>query len=137
MCRALHHNIHCTSFDISVASTFSTPDRHTYVNFGPGLKREYGNNDREALAKYLNLNIYGSPSGPRRWSVRIHNKMLALGFSQSDTDPCLYIRGLLHVAIFVDDCQCTFPKDSVSARDYQTFIKDIRNDSSYPKGKTA
>jgi site-specific DNA-cytosine methylase len=132
MCRALHNNYHCTSFDISVAFTFGTPDRHTYVKFGPGLKREYGN-DREELAKYLNFNLYGSPSGPRRWSVRMHNKMLSAGFNQSEADPCLYIRGLLHVSIFVDDCLCTFPKDSVSVRDYKTFIEDIRTEFELPE----
>jgi hypothetical protein len=61
--------------------------------------------------------------------------MLALGFSQSDADPCLYIRGLLHVAIFVDDCQCTFPKDYTSVRDYQSFIEEIRSEFELPDGE--
>ena len=38
------------------------------------------------------------------------------------TDPCLYMRGELHVVIFVDDCLCTFPTDECSVADYKAFV---------------
>jgi hypothetical protein len=58
---------------------------------------------------------------------------MGVGFHQSDSDPCLYIRGSLHVTVFVDDCLCTFPRDSTSVRDYQEFISMVRTEFELPE----
>jgi hypothetical protein len=89
------------------------------------MKQEYGK-DGEKKCKYLNFNLYGSPSGPRCWNVALHNKFLEMGFDQSTTDPSLYKRGELHVCVFVDDCLCTFPTSDKCVADYKEFVECIR-----------
>jgi hypothetical protein len=98
MCRALHKAYHCKVFDISQAFTYGRPDRHVHLEFPAGMKQEYGK-DGDRKCKYLNFNLYGSPSGPRYWNVTLHKKILKMGFDQSTADPSLYNRGELHVCM--------------------------------------
>jgi hypothetical protein len=88
------------------------------------MQQEYEKNG-DKKCKYLNFNLYGSPSGPRCWNAAPHNKFLKkMGFDQSTNDPSLYKRGELHVCVFVDDCLCTFPPSDKSAADYKEFVED-------------
>jgi hypothetical protein len=88
------------------------------------MQQAHGKNGDKKV-KYLNFNLYGSPSGPRCWNVALHNKFLKMGFDQSTTDPSLYKRGELHVCVFVYDCLCTFPPNDKSVADYKEFAEDI------------
>lgn len=108
---ALQHGMCCKNIDIKLAFTFGKPDRPTYVRQPPGRKLQYGE-DGQPLVYFLKQLLYGTPSGPRRFHVEMHNALIKHGLTPSSTDPCLYTSscGLdrLNCCVYVDDCFLTY-----------------------------
>lgn len=73
----------------------------------PGRPQEYDENG-QLLVCEITKNVYGSPRGPRRWHIEIHNAMIEHGLTQSTTDQCLCVKDGLRVLVYSDDCMSTF-----------------------------
>ena len=67
--------------------------------------------------------LYGLKSSGLRWSQRIHDIMLQLGFKPCKADPCVWIREMKnkyeYIAIYVDDLLIASEKP-------QQIIKDLK-----------
>ena len=63
--------------------------------------------DKKHLALRLKKDLYGLKQLGRLWNMMLHDILKSLGFSQSYTDRCLYIKedvmGKTLVGIYVDD----------------------------------
>ena len=67
--------------------------------------------------------LYGLKSSGCRWSQRIHDIMLQLGFKPCKADPCAWLRDIKtkyeYIAIYVDDLPIASDK-------LQQFIKNLK-----------
>jgi hypothetical protein len=119
---AVQHKKCLKSCDVKQAFTFGEPDRRTFIRIPPGKELCY-DKDGNPLVCEIVKNVYGSPVGPVRWHVEIHNGMIGDGFVQSTTDQCLYTKGCLNVLIYSDDCMSTFDDTPAGHTLYANFIK--------------
>ena len=78
--------------------------------------------------------LYGLKQSPREWNAVMHTFLVSQGFSQSQADPCLYVRGkddsLLLVATYVDDI-ITAGKSEI---EIEKFRSKLRNEYSIENG---
>ena len=63
---------------------------------------------KEDLVCKLNKSLYGLKQSPRCWSMKFNQHMKALGFKESNADPCIFNRinknkKIEIVAVYVDD----------------------------------
>ena len=67
--------------------------------------------------------LYGLKSSCLRWSHRIHDIMIQLGFKPCKADPCVWLREMKtkyeNIAIYVDDLLIASDK-------HQPIIKDLK-----------
>ena len=118
---AVQNNKCAKSCDVVQAFTFGTPDRPTFINCPPGRSRRFGPNGKP-LVYELVKNVYGTPSGPRRWHVEIHNALCSFGAVQSTCEPCLYHLDGLNILVYVDDILSTFPDTAKGHALYDSFV---------------
>jgi hypothetical protein len=60
-------------------------------------------NDTQHFIK-LKRNLYGCKQAARNWYQHINQGILSEGFTQSKTDPCLYLRHDCLMVLYTDDC---------------------------------
>jgi hypothetical protein len=72
---------------------------------------------------YLRLkqNLYGCKQAARNWFIHLTNGLLNLGFQQSKTDSCLFIRNDCILVVYVDDCLIISKDDTT----IDTLIKTL------------
>jgi len=134
-CRAMladvvQHRKCCKSIDVKMAFTFGKPDRPTYLKQPPGRKLARGP-DGTPLVYYCHRLLYGTPSGPRRWHVEIHNALGNIGMCPSASDPCLYTKrnggASLAVLLYVDDCLITYDDNNHGRELHAELIAMFKN----------
>ena len=69
-------------------------------------------------------NVYGLKDAGATWFQHLREGLLKRKFKQSLVDPCLFYKGELTLAVYVDDCILFTPKpESV-----ESFVKDMKKD---------
>jgi hypothetical protein len=58
-------------------------------------------------------NLYGCKQAARNWFQFLKQGLLREGFTQSKTDPCLYLRNNCILVVYTDDCLIFSPSDSI------------------------
>ena len=66
---------------------------------------------KERLVCKLNKSLYGLKQSPRCWNKVFTEFMKSIGFTQSSTDPCIYVRHKLS-----DYCRCMWTISSLLVR---------------------
>ena len=61
----------------------------------------------------LKCNLYGCKQASRNWFLHLTQGLLKLGFCQSTTDSCLFIRDDCILVVYVDDCLIFAEDDTV------------------------
>jgi hypothetical protein len=88
-------------FDVEVAFLNAKMDFDNYMSTPKGV--EAAGDECILLLKAL----YGSLQASRLWGIHYANIMKKIGFHQSKSDPCLFVRqnekGLVMVVIYIDD----------------------------------
>lgn len=63
--------------------------------------------NKEHMVCKLNKSLYGLKQAAKVWNDKIHKVLEEYGFNQSETDPCLYIKVIddvwIYLIIYVDD----------------------------------
>lgn len=108
--------------DYVAAYTQAPLDCELYMNIPPGFVVQNGTlefsssstkgNSTDYLLR-LNKNVYGLKQAGNNWFTKIRGSLLALGFTQSSHDPCLFIRNNCLVIIYVDDCLIFTKTDAI------------------------
>ena len=93
-------------FDVTSAFTQSNIDSIIYVR--PPLGYEQYDKDGNVLLLKLKKALYGTKQASRMWQLKLRETLLKLGFSNSTTDPCLFVRNMndesrMIVGVYVDD----------------------------------
>ena len=88
-------------FDISTAFLHGELNEDIYMAFPPGME-EYDSTGNPLIVK-LNYGLYGLKQGARSWNATFHKTLIKLGFTRSQYEPCLYIKGTTWMYVYVDD----------------------------------
>ena len=89
-------NLDTTQIDYTAAFVHAPIDCLVYVDMPPGFKIE-------GHVWRLNKSLYGLAQSPRNYFLYTKEKLLKMGFYQSDSDPCLFISDDIICLIYVDD----------------------------------
>jgi hypothetical protein len=79
-------------------------------------------NDEWAIK--LKRNIYGLVQASRNWFLKLSKIYEHLGFKQSKSDPCLFLRKDMIIVLYTDDC-LLYTKDTNTIDE---FVKILRNE---------
>jgi hypothetical protein len=89
-------NLETTQIDYTAAFVHAPIDCLVYVDMPPGFKIE-------GHVWKLNKSLYGLAQSPRNYFLYTKEKLLKMGFYQSESDPCLFISNDIICLIYVDD----------------------------------
>ena len=98
---------HIHQMDVETAFLYGVmpDDQIVYleVPYGYPIPEEFKDVKVEDLCCRVKKSIYGLKQSPRIWNKELSNTMKNLGFYQCTSDPCLFKKNHMYVAIFVDD----------------------------------
>ena len=93
----LHH------VDVHTAFLNGTLQEEVYMQQPTGYKKE----GEEHLVCRLRKSIYGLKQSSRCWNTALDSHLKKMGFSQSKSDPCIYVSGggkdTFYIGVYVDD----------------------------------
>ena len=94
---------HTQQVDYVAAYTQAPIDRNMYMEFPCGFKLP-GGVDRKAFVLKLHCNLYGQKQAGQVWYKYLRKRLITkAGFVQSKHDECLFFRGIVMYAIYIDD----------------------------------
>lgn len=99
---AIQNNMHVHQMDVVTAFLNGHLDEEIYMEQPEGYIRP----GEESLVCKLKKSIYGLKQSPRCWSKTFTEFMKNIGFKQSTSDPCVFVRSrqeLEILAVYVDD----------------------------------
>ena len=68
----------------------------------------------------LKKSIYGLKQSPRCWNQTLHNQLMKMGFNQTESEPCIYVRNdgkdLILLAVYVDDLLLAGKSETATAK---------------------
>ena len=95
------HNLHTKSVDF-VQAYPQAPIRSTiFLRTPPGVELTHQNG--EVVLKLIR-NLYGLKDAGRTWHQHLTDGLRALGFTPTESDPCVYHRDRNLIVLYVDDC---------------------------------
>ena len=94
---------HTQQVDYVAAYTQAPIDRNMYMEFPCGFIVP-GGIDRKAVVLKLHCNLYGQKQAGQVWYEYLHKRLITkAGFVQSKRDECLFYRGKVMYALYIDD----------------------------------
>ena len=94
---------HMQQVDYVAAYTQAPIDRDMYMEFPRGSKVP-GGVDRKPFVLKLHRNLYGQKQAGRVWYKYLRKRLITkAGFVQSKHDKCLFFRGNVMYALYIDD----------------------------------
>lgn len=100
---ASQRNLSLRHLDVKTAYLYGILSEELYMKQPPGFIEK----GKEQLVCRLRRSIYGLKQSARCWNQRLHNVLLCLGFAQSETDQCLYVKAAgkkqIYLLVYVDD----------------------------------
>lgn len=89
--------------DVTTAFLNSTLQEEVYMTQPEG----FITGGQEELVCKLKKNLYGLKQSPRCWNTALDAHLKNMGFTQSNSDPCIYYRGteesMFYMGVYVDD----------------------------------
>jgi hypothetical protein len=78
----------------------------------------------EKWALKLKCNLYGLVQASINWFLKLSAIYERLGFKQSKSNPCLFLRKDMIIVIYTDNC-LLYARDT---KEIESFVKTLRND---------
>lgn len=98
---AANEGLALKQFDVSTAFLYGSVKEEIY------LRQPEGYDDGTGRVCKLKRSLYGLKQAPKCWNECIHYALIDMGFTQSEADPCLYVRERgakkLLLGLYVDD----------------------------------
>jgi hypothetical protein len=92
---------HTRQIDFVLAYPQAPLPYDNYMKLPQGIQTTHGNGDTHVLK--LHKNIYGGRNSGRIWNEYLKAGLLAIGFTQSAVDECVFYRGKVIFLCYVDD----------------------------------
>jgi hypothetical protein len=96
---AAMHSLKCKQINFTQAFPQAKLKEDIYLRFPAGLEHK---NEKWALK--LKRNLYGLVQASRNWFLKLSAIHARLGFKQSKSDPCLFLRKDMIIVLYTDDC---------------------------------
>ena len=96
-----------------------------YVELPAGMVLEGKNNSSSAYVLKLNKSLYGLKQGRLNWHKKLKEALLVRVFTESISDPCVFLSKDLIILVYVDDC-ILISKDDIAI---PNFIKSLESGS--------
>ena len=98
------HKLELHQMDVAMACLLGELTEEVYVQQPEGFVES----GKENMVCRLKRNIYGLKQSPRCWNHALAGHPKEIGFSQTSSDPCIYVctdteREILIVAVYTDD----------------------------------
>ena len=98
------HKLQLHQMDVSTAFLHGELPEEVYMTQPEGFIEQ----GKEHLVCRLKRSIYGLKQSPRCWNHALDSQLKGMGFEQTSSDPCLYVRldsegEMFLVAVYVDD----------------------------------
>jgi hypothetical protein len=116
---AAMHNLKGKQIDFTQAFPQAKLKEDICLRFLAGLEHK---NEKWALK--LKHNLYGLVQASRDWFLKLSAIYERLGFKQSKSDPCIFLRKDMIIVLYTDDC-LIYARDT---KEIDTFVKTLRND---------
>jgi hypothetical protein len=116
---AAMHNLKGKQIDFTQAFPQAKLKEDIYLRFPAGFEHK---NDKWALK--LKRNLYGLVQASRNWFLKLSAIYERLGFKQSKSDPCLFLRKDMIIVLYTDDC-LLYTRDTTYI---DSFVKTLRDD---------
>ena len=98
---AAQHGLLLHQMDVTSAFLNGDLEEEIYMSQPEGFQTE-----GENLVCKLKRSLYGLKQAPRCWNTALDNQLKGMGFTQTKSDPCLYVNSegeLFIIAVYVDD----------------------------------
>jgi hypothetical protein len=96
---ATMHNLKGKQIDFTQAFPHAKLEEDIYLRFPAGFEHK-----KEKWAPKLKHNLYGLVQVSRNWFLKLSAIYERLGFKQSKSDPCLFLRKDMIIVLYTDDC---------------------------------
>jgi hypothetical protein len=116
---AAMHNLKGKKIDFTQAFPQAKLKEDIYLRFPASFEHK---NDKWALK--LKQNLYGLVQASRNWFLKLSAIYERLGFKQSKSDQCLFLRKDMIIVLYTDDC-LIYARDT---KDIDSFVKTLRDD---------
>jgi hypothetical protein len=116
---AAMHNLKGEKIDFTKAFPQAKIKEDIYIRFPAGFEHK---NDKWALK--LKRNLYCLVQASRNWFLKLSTLYKILGFNQSKSDPCLFLRKYMIIVLYTDAC-LLYARDTT---DINKFVKTLRDD---------
>jgi hypothetical protein len=116
---AAMHNLKGKQIDFTQAFPHAKLKEDIYLRFPAGFEHKH---DKWALK--LKRNIYVHVQASRNWFLKLSAIYERLGFKQSKSDPCLFLKKDMIIVMYTDDC-LLYARDT---KYIDSFVKTLRDD---------
>jgi hypothetical protein len=116
---AAMHNLKRKKIDYTQAFPQAKLKEDIYLRFPAGFEHK---NEKWALK--LKRNLYGLVQASRNWFLKLSAIYERLGFNQSKSDPCLFLRKDMIIFLHTNNC-LLYARDT---KDIDSFVKTLRDD---------
>jgi hypothetical protein len=113
------HNLKGKHIDFTQAFPKAKLKEDIYLQFPAGFEHK-----NEKWAFTLKRNLYRLVQASRNWFLKLRAIYERLGFKQSKSDPCLFLRKYMIIVLYTDDC-LLYARDT---KEIESFVKTLRND---------
>jgi hypothetical protein len=113
---AVMHNLKGKQIDFTRAFPQEKLKEDIYLQFPAGFEHK---NEKWALKLKRNLNRLVQES--RDWFIKLSAIYERLGFTQSKSDPCLFLRKDMIIVLYTDDC-LLYARDT---KEIESFVKTL------------
>ena len=109
------HNLHTQSIDFTLAFPQEDVKVPIYLHTPQGI--DFGDDSHKTVLM-LKKNLYGLRDAGRTWWEHLSEGLIELGFHQTQTDQCVFIKDDVIILIYVDDC-------IIISKNKQSIIKTL------------
>jgi hypothetical protein len=113
---AMIHHLKVKQIDFTQAFPQAKLKEETYLRFPAGFEHK-----NEEWALKLKINLYELVQASRNWFLKLSAIDTRLGFKQSKSDPCLFLRKGMLIVLYTDDC-LLYARDT---KEIESFVKTL------------
>jgi hypothetical protein len=116
---AARHNLKGKHIDFTQAFPQEKLKEDIYLRFSSGFEHK-----KDKWALKIKQNLYGLLQASRKWFLKLSAIYERLGFKQSKSDPCLFLRKDMIIVLYTDEC-LLYARDTTYI---DPFVKTLRED---------
>jgi hypothetical protein len=115
---AVMHNLKGNQIDFTQAFPQEKLKEDIYLGFPASFEHT-----KKKRALKLKRNLYGLIQASRNWFLKLSSIYERLGFKQSKSDPCLFLRKDIIIVLYTDDCLLC----ACNTKEIDSFVKILRD----------